>query len=66
MHLAYSIGVAEPVHAEVVADGKSVPVTGYDLTPQGIIDHLDLRRPQFEATARYGHFGNGNVWDVVS
>lgn len=65
VHLAYSIGVAEPVHAEVVADGKVVPVAGYDLTPRGINDRLDLRRPQFEATAQYGHFGNGYTWDVA-
>ncbi len=63
VHLAYAIGVAEPVHAEVVADGKHLPITGYDLTPQGIIKFLDLRKPQFEQTAEYGHFGNGFTWD---
>jgi S-adenosylmethionine synthetase len=63
VHLAYSIGVAEPVHAEVVADGRRLAISGYDLTPHGIIEHLDLRRPQYEETAEYGHFGNGFAWD---
>jgi S-adenosylmethionine synthetase len=63
VHLAYAIGVAEPVHAEVVADGKRQKITGYDLTPRGITQALDLRRPQFEKTAEWGHFGNGFGWD---
>lgn len=62
-YLAYAIGVAEPVEATVVIDGKSQPVKGYDLTPSGIINYLDLRKPQFEQTARYGHFGHGFAWD---
>ncbi len=64
VHLAYAIGVADPVHAEVVADGRRHKIAGYDLTPRGIIDFLDLRRPQYEKTAEYGHFGNGFRWDV--
>lgn len=62
-YLAYAIGVAEPVEATVIIDGVQETVSGYDLTPKGIIEALDLRRPQYEATARYGHFGNGFVWD---
>lgn len=62
-YLSYSIGVAEPVEAAVIIDGESEIVEGYDLTPRGIIEALDLRKPQFEATARYGHFGNGFTWD---
>jgi S-adenosylmethionine synthetase len=61
--LAYAIGVAEPVEAVVLIDGKEESVQGYDLTPKGIIDFLQLRRPQFEETARYGHFGNSFPWD---
>jgi S-adenosylmethionine synthetase len=64
VHLAYAIGVAEPVHAEVVADGRKIPVHGYDLTPRGITEFLDLRRPQYVQTAAYGHFGNGFAWDL--
>lgn len=62
-YLAYAIGVAEPVEATVVIDGKYEVVKGYDLTPKGIISALDLRKPQFEQTATYGHFGHGFTWD---
>ncbi|MBC7746698.1 methionine adenosyltransferase domain-containing protein [Pedobacter sp.] len=62
-YLAYSIGVAQPVEATVIVDGVESVVEGYDLTPAGIIAALDLRKPQFEQTARYGHFGNGFIWD---
>jgi S-adenosylmethionine synthetase len=62
--LAYAIGVAEPVEAIVIIDGREEQITGYDLTPKGIIELLDLRRPQFARTAQYGHFGNSFVWDV--
>lgn len=63
-YLAYAIGVAEPVEATVVIDGEYHEVEGYDLTPRGIIEALDLRRAQYEETARYGHFGNGFGWDL--
>jgi S-adenosylmethionine synthetase len=62
-YLAYAIGVAEPVEATVHIDGKPQLVEGYDLTPNGIIKYLNLRKPQYEQTARYGHFGNGFRWD---
>ena len=62
-YLAYAIGVAEPVEATLLVDGKWRPVKGYDLTPNGIIQFLDLRRPQYEITASYGHFGNHFTWD---
>ena len=62
-YLAYAIGVAEPVEATVVVDGQNHLVKGYDLTPKGIIDYLDLLKPQYEQTARYGHFGHGFNWD---
>lgn len=63
-YLAYAIGVAQPVEATVVVDGKTHLVEGYDLTPKGIIKFLNLRKPQYEQTARYGHFGNGFAWDA--
>ena len=62
-YLAYAIGKPEPLQATVLIDGKEMIIEGYDLTPKGIIDFLDLRKPQFEPTARYGHFGNGFNWD---
>ncbi len=61
--LAYAIGIAEPVMATACVDGKNVEVRGYDLTPKGIIKLLDLRKPQYEETARWGHFGNSFPWD---
>jgi S-adenosylmethionine synthetase len=33
------------------------------LSPQGIINFLELRRPQFEKTAEWGSYGNGFKWD---
>jgi len=59
---AYAIGVAEPLEASVIIDGIHEQVIGYDLTPRGIIADLDLRRPIYEETARYGHFGHGFPW----
>ncbi len=62
-HLAYAIGEVQPLEATVTVDGKQHKVEGYDLSPNGIIKGLDLRNPQYEVTARYGHFGNGFTWD---
>ncbi|MCA9332619.1 methionine adenosyltransferase domain-containing protein [Candidatus Saccharibacteria bacterium] len=62
-YLAYAIGTAEPVEATVIIDGKQEQVKGFDLTPNGIIKALDLRKPQYEQTAQYGHFGNNFAWD---
>jgi S-adenosylmethionine synthetase len=61
--LAYAIGVDEPVEATIRIDNKTETVKGYDLTPKGIIEFLNLYRPQYEPTARYGHFGNSFLWD---
>ncbi len=64
VQLAYAIGMREPVQATLVADGIGVQnIIGYDLTPEGIIRFLDLRKPQFEKTAEWGHFGNDFTWD---
>lgn len=56
--IAYAIGYAEPLEATVVVDGVEEVIEGYDLTPKGIIELLDLRRPVYERTAEYGHFGH--------
>lgn len=63
VRLAYAIGVAEPLEKTVVVDGVSEAIVGYDLTPNGIIASLDLRRPIYEQTARYGHFGHEFDWE---
>ena len=63
VRLAYAIGYAEPLERTVVIDGEVEQIEGYDLTPRGIIRSLDLLRPIYEPTARYGHFGEGFDWD---
>jgi S-adenosylmethionine synthetase len=66
VQLAYAIGVAEPVSVlvdtfdtGVIDDAKiSEIVRGhFTLTPKGIIETLDLRRPIYKKTAAFGHFG---------
>lgn len=66
VQLAYAIGVAEPVSVNVETYGTG-RVSDYQiethirehfpLTPEGIIEHLQLRRPIYRKTASYGHFG---------
>ncbi len=66
VQLAYAIGVADPVSVLVdtsgtarVADEKIVELVRahFELTPRGIIESLDLRRPIYRKTAAFGHFG---------
>lgn len=63
VRLAYAIGVVEPLEVTVIVDGIAEKGVGYDVTPNGIIDSLDLRRPIYEQTARYGHFGHRFDWE---
>ena len=63
VRLAYAIGYPEPLEKTVIIDGRTEEITDYDLTPQGIIKYLDLKRPIYEQTARWGHFGEGFPWD---
>lgn len=63
VRLAYAIGHDQPLEATVVIDGVQEVVESYDLTPNGIIETLQLKRPIYEQTARYGHFGQGFDWD---
>lgn len=66
VHLAYAIGYDQPLQATVLVDGMQKRVEGYDLSPRGIINHLQLKRPVYEQTARYGHFGHSNfAWEGV-
>lgn len=57
-YLAYAIGYDQPLEATVIVDGQQQVVKGYDLSPRGIVEWLDLKKPQFEQTASYGHFGH--------
>jgi S-adenosylmethionine synthetase len=61
--LAYAIGKKEPVMALAFIDGKEISIPKkYDLSPQGIIKFLKLKRPIFAKTAVWGHFGRGFIW----
>jgi S-adenosylmethionine synthetase len=66
VQLAYAIGVAEPVSIMVntfgtgkVDDARLAEVVRetFSLTPAGMIEHLNLRRPIYQKTAAFGHFG---------
>jgi len=66
IQLAYAIGVADPVSVSVDTFGtgkidqnkiSELIRANFQLTPRGIIESLDLRRPIYTKTASYGHFG---------
>ena len=62
--IAYAIGYDQPLDATVVIDGSEEVIEGYDLTPRGIVELLNLRRPVYEKTAEYGHFGHPDfTWE---
>ena len=66
VQLAYAIGVAEPVSVLIDTDNTAqipedrlseIVRANFKLTPRGIIESLDLRRPIYKKTAAFGHFG---------
>jgi S-adenosylmethionine synthetase len=75
IQIAYAIGVPEPVSimADTMGTGKLEEARLveairqiFPLTPKGIIEYLNLRRPIFKQTAAYGHFGRtepGFTWE---
>jgi S-adenosylmethionine synthetase len=77
VQIAYAIGVADPV--SVMADTRGTGKTDeaklvaairevFPLTPRGIIDYLNLRRPIYKKTAAYGHFGRNEpefTWELT-
>jgi S-adenosylmethionine synthetase len=77
VQLAYAIGVADPVSVLVETFGteKVDPAVipdliraHFKLTPRGIIDSLQLRRPIYKKTAAYGHFGRNDAdftWELT-
>lgn len=75
VQLAYAIGVANPVSVYVNTFGtNTIPeeeisnkiIKKFDLTPNGIINYLDLRRPIYRLTTNYGHFGKENLsWEKI-
>jgi S-adenosylmethionine synthetase len=70
VQLAYAIGVADPVSVYVDCYGTAkideaklseIIRANFQLTPKGIIESLDLRRPIYKQTAAFGHFGRSDV-----
>ena len=75
VQISYAIGVEEPISVMVdtFGSGNDHELTEYvrrnfDLTPVGIIERLQLRRPIYRKTAAYGHFGreeDGFTWELT-
>jgi len=77
VQVAYAIGVAQPVSVYVDTKGTGVLPDGLlgeyinqevDLTPRGIIERLKLRRPIYQKTSSYGHFGRNDkdfTWEQL-
>jgi S-adenosylmethionine synthetase len=77
VQLAYAIGVAEPVSVRIdtfgtgkVGEAKLTELVrkNFSLTPKGIIESLNLRRPIYQKTAAYGHFGRSEpefTWEAT-
>ena len=77
VQLSYAIGYPEPLNiwvstfgtaANGITEDQFVEIIrkNFKLTPKGIIETLDLRRPIYKATAAYGHFGRsgpGFTWE---
>ena len=77
VQLAYAIGVSKPVSININTFGTSlipedriakIVIELFDLTPKGIINKLDLKRPIYKQTAAYGHFGRDDIelpWESI-
>lgn len=77
VQLAYAIGVAQPVSVYINTKGTGVIPDSelgkiikkeIDLTPRGIIERLKLRRPIYQKTSAYGHFGRNDkdfTWEKL-
>ena len=77
VQLAYCIGLVDPVSVLVDTHGTgkrsdaelaSLVRKVFPLSPKGMIDHLDLRRPIFRKSAVYGHFGRDDIdftWENI-
>ncbi len=78
IQLAYAIGVPEPVSIfiDTFGTGKipdveiaKIVTKNFDMTPKGIIEKLNLRRPLYKKTAAYGHFGRNDeefTWEKTN
>ena len=78
IQVSYAIGVAEPTSINIntfgtekidIANLESLVREKFDLRPKGIINMLDLKRPIYQDTAAYGHFGRSDVvfsWEKLN
>tara|TARA_R110002060_G_scaffold19422_1_gene26460 strand:+ start:4392 stop:5363 length:972 start_codon:yes stop_codon:yes gene_type:complete len=68
VELSYAIGHDQPIQATAILNqgkgwNKNIKeITDYDLSPQGIIDYLDLKNIEFAETAKWGHMGSNFNW----
>ena len=75
LQISYGIGIEEPLSIYIDCLGTNIIPEGdiiriikdsFDLTPNGIIEYLDLKKPIFSKTTNYGHFGReGFSWEEV-
>ena len=77
LQVAYSIGIARPVSISVntegtgkISDNEIVEIIEkvFDFRPKQIIEHLNLKRPIYQKTAAYGHFGRNDpdfTWEKI-
>jgi S-adenosylmethionine synthetase len=77
VHVSYAIGVTEPVSVDVDTEGtakipeerlRELVLECFDLTPAGIIESLDLRKPIYKKTSAHGHFGHSDpefTWERI-
>ena len=75
IQLSYAIGMKEPLSIWVNTFGTSkipedkiinIIKERFDLTPEGIIEYLDLKKPIYTKTTNYGHFGKDDLsWEKI-
>lgn len=75
IQFSYAIGVAKPVsiYIDTFGTGKisEMEITekinkNFDLTPRGIVERFDLRKPIYRKTTNYGHFGKSDLpWEEI-
>ena len=75
IQISYAIGMKEPLSIYINTFGTgtkseeelvNLVKEKFDLTPAGIIDYLDLKRPIYEKTTNYGHFGKKELpWEKI-
>ena len=75
LQISYAIGKKEPISLYINTFGTNIIPeeeivnkinNRFDLTPNGIINYLDLKKPIYKETTNYGHFGKSNLsWEKI-